>query len=304
MKKLEISKSITDVPDTSNITIELLCKECSNVVTPDSLNCNQCKSSLISGMDPFLNGILSFIILFTVPFIIGLIIGLAIGKVSGGIMIGTIIGGLLAIYTKKRVFNRQGIWALIRMGDSNILQFYCPTSTWEKGILPTLVYLSANIHNIYKSQTLGLDEQEQSVVKKIIDAKLKPSETNTSITLEKEQKNQPVNQPDDNNIKIQLINKQEGNSIINITRLSKTRGSFDIFDVYVDDKKEIELKNGQICKIDSYPGNHTIRIQVKGWLFWSDTFSFSLTPGETFNVSCISRFNKGPLIERVIDKKK
>ncbi|MBN2260519.1 MAG: hypothetical protein JW702_08230 [Clostridiales bacterium] len=304
MIKPKASDSILPVSNPANISIEFVCKECGNEIKPGLLNCNKCNSALIDGMDPILNWILSKTIYLGIPIIVGLIIGLIIGKVDKGLLGGIIIGSLLATSIKRMGFKGQGIWAMMRMGDSTFLEFFCPTSTWEKGILPILVYLSANTHNLYKFNTQSLNEQELSIVKEIIDAKLKPSEINTSITLEKEQRNQPVNQPEDNSIKIQQINKQEGNSIINITRLPKTRGSFDIFDVYVDDKKELELKNGQTCKIDSYSGDHTIRIQVKGWLFWSDTFSFSLTPGETFNVSCISRFNKGPLIERVSDKKK
>jgi hypothetical protein len=304
MIKPKASDSISAVSNPTNITIEFVCKECANDIKPGPLNCIKCNSALIDGMDPILNWILSKIIYIGVPIVVGLTIGLFIGKVDKGLLGGIIIGSLLATSIKRKCFKSQGIWAMMRMGDSTNLEFFCPTSTWEKGILPILVYLSANTHNLYKFQTQSLNEQERSIVKKIIDAKLKPTETDTIISIEKEQKNQPINQPDDNIIKIQQINKQEGNSIINITRLPKTRGSFDIFDVYVDDKKEIELKNGQTCKIDSYSGKHTIRIQVKGWLFWSDTFSFSLTPDETFNVTCISRFNKGPLIERVIDKKK
>lgn len=299
MIKPKTSDSISSVSNPANITIEFVCKECGNDIKPGPLYCIKCNSALIDGMDPILNWILSKIIYIGIPIVVGLLIGLFIGKVDKGLLGGIIIGSLLATSIKSMFFNSQGIWAMMRMGDSTNLKFFCPTSTWEKGILPILVYLSANTHNLQ-----SLNEQERSIVKKIIDAKLKPSEPNTSITLEKEQKNQPVNQPEDNSIKIQQINKQEGNSIINITRLTKTRGSFDIFDVYVDDKKEIELKNGQTCKINSYSGDHMIRIQVKGWLFWSDTFSFSLSPGETFKVTCISRFNKGPLIERVSDKKK
>ena len=287
MNKLIASTSISAVSDPLNINVEFVCKECGNDITPISLNCSQCKSTLISGMDPFINRILSFIILFAIPFIISVIVGLAIGKANGGIVVGVIIGALLAT-SVKRLFKSEGIWAMMRIGDSIILEFFCPTSTWKKGILPILVYLSQNTQNIFKSQTLNLNNQERSIIKKIFDAKLKPSETGASVNLENKQKNLPVKHPD-------------GSSIINITRLPKTRGSFNIFDVYIDDKKEFELTNGQSFKIDTYPGNHTIRIQVQGWLFWSDTFSFSLASGETIHVSCIFRFNRGPLIERVTE---
>jgi hypothetical protein len=309
MIKPKASDSISAVSNPKDIIIEFICKECGSDIKPGPINCSKCNSTIIDGMDPVLNWIISKIIYTGIPTVVGLIIGLFIGKALNGFISGAIIGVLIATSVKRMVFKSQGIWALMRMGDSAIIEFYCPISTWEKGILPTLVYFSkyGGTTNLFKSQSQRLDEQERTIVKNIIDLKLKPVETNSSITMENEQKIQSANQSKNNGIneqKISPANQPEDNSIINITRLSKTRGSFDIFDVYVDNKKEIELKNGQTSKINIRSGDHTIRIQVQGWSFWSDTFTFSLATGETIYVSCIVRFNKGPLIERISDKKK
>jgi hypothetical protein len=297
VNKLEVSKSISAVFDTSNITIEFFCKECSNVVTTDSLNCNHCKSSLISGIGPFINRILNYLILGTVPVVIGSIIGWAIGNVYGGAGVGIIIGGLLATSVKSYLFKSEGVWAIMRMGDSINLEFFCPIANWGHGELPIIAYLCANTHNIYKSQFHSLNEQELSIVKKIFEVKIKLSKNNAIMILENSQKIQPVNHPEESSIKIQQIDNPEENSIIKITRPTKTMGSLQLFGVYVDDSTRIVLDNGQTHKIDTYSGDHTIRIQVLGTSLWSDAFSFSLASGETINFSISPRFGRAPLIK-------
>jgi hypothetical protein len=231
MNKPKASSFISDIKNPSSISIEFVCKECGNVVTPGSLYCSKCNSALIDGMDPILNRILSFIILLGIPIFVGLIIG----KVDKGLILGTIIGAFLATFSKMRIFKSQGIWAMMRMSDSIILDFVCPIATWKEGKLPILIHFReyGGIINIFKSQFQRLNEQERSIVKNIIDSILKPTESNLSVNVENKQIIQPVNQSEDNSIneqKISLANQPKGNSIINITRPSRTLGLALVFD--------------------------------------------------------------------------
>jgi len=139
---------------------------------------------------------------------------------------------------------------------------------------------------------------------KVADSKLKPSEINTSITLENQQRIQTVNHLDDNKEEIQQVNIKEGKSIIYITRSSKTIGLAQVFDVYVDNRTKIVLKNGQSTKIIASPGYHKIIIKVQQFSLCSDPFSFSLASGEAIYISCSTRFGRSPSIKQVSDYKK